>query len=85
MAEKKLTIVMQLGKNGLSDNFLMNLKNSFKDRENIRVTILKSAAEERKRIKELTGEILEKLGKNYTARVIGFTIVLKKWRKPVRD
>jgi len=29
-------------------------------------------------------EILEKLGKNYTAKTIGFTIFIKKWRKKVR-
>lgn len=84
MSEVKETITMQIGKNGLSDNFITTLKNTFKDRENIRITILKSAVKEREKRREISEEILEKLGKNYTVRVIGFTLVFKKWRRDKR-
>ena len=32
----------------------------------------------------ISEKIIENLGKNYTAKTIGFTIVLKKWRRDVR-
>jgi len=74
---------IQLGKNKLSDNFIETLKSHFKKYRNVKVSVLKSAREDKKKVKEYSEKILEKLGKNYTARVIGFTISLKKWRKNV--
>jgi RNA-binding protein len=75
---------IQLGKQGITDNFIENLKNQFKKHENVKISVLKSAGHDKNKIKKYSEEILEKLGKNYTFKVIGFTIVLKKWRKPVR-
>lgn len=72
---------MQLGKQGISDNFISTLKNNFKKHDNVRVSILKSAGHDKDKIKEYSGEILNKLGKNYTSKIIGFKIILKKWRK----
>lgn len=78
------TIDMQLGKNGITENFIENLKNNFKKQENVRISVLKSAGHNKEKIKEYSREILEKLGKKYTARVIGFKIIIKKWRKDIR-
>ena len=75
---------IQLGKQGLTDNFIETLKNNFKHHENVKISVLKSAGHDKNKIKEYSKEILEKLGNKYTGKVIGFTIVLKKWRKPVR-
>ena len=75
---------MQIGKNGITENFIESLENSFKKHENVKVHVLKSAGHDKKKIKEMSDRILDELGKNYTSRVIGFTIVLKKWRKPRR-
>jgi RNA-binding protein YhbY len=77
--------IIQLGKNGITANFIETLKNGFKNHNTIRVSVLKSAeGHEKSKIKEMTEELLGELGANYSARIIGFTIVLKKWRKPVR-
>ena len=75
---------MQLGKNGITDNFIKTLKNGFTFHENVRISVLKSAGRRKEKIKEYEEEILNKMGNRYTARRIGFTIVVKKWRKPVR-
>lgn len=75
---------IQLGKNGITDNFIETLKNQFKNHENVKISVLKNASRDKKRIKEFSEEILEKLEKRYTTRVIGFTIVVKKWRKKIR-
>jgi len=76
-------INIQLGKNGVTDNFIITLNNHFKKCKNVKISVLKSAREDRSKMKEYREKILEKMGKNYSARVIGFTIVLKKWRKAV--
>ncbi len=75
---------LQLGKQGLTDNFIETLKNHFKKNKNVRVSILKSAGHNKTKVKEYAKEILEKLGNNYTSKVVGFTIFFKKWRKAVR-
>ncbi len=75
---------MQLGKQGVTDNFILTLKNHFKKHRDIKVHVLKSAGHEKQKIKQFSEEILNRLGKNYTSRVIGFTISIKKWRKEKR-
>ena len=60
-------------------------KHYFKKYENVKISVLKGAGHEKKKIMEYSDELLERLGKNYTSRIIGFTIVLKRWRKPVRE
>jgi RNA-binding protein YhbY len=72
---------MQLGKNGVTENFIQTLKGCFEKREQVRISVLKSARESREDMKKHTEEIIEKLGKNYTAKVIGFKIIVRKWRK----
>ena len=75
---------VQIGKNGITENFILTLKDHFKNRKDVKVTTLKSAGHEKEKAKEYREEILEKMGKNYSARVIGFSIFVKKWRRDVR-
>jgi RNA-binding protein YhbY len=72
---------LQLGKSGLTESFITNLENLFKKNKTIKLSVLKSAGHDKKIIKKYSEQILEKLGKKFTARIIGFTIILKKWRK----
>lgn len=72
---------VQLGKQGITDNFISGLQNCFKTHENVKVSVLKSAGHDRDEVKKMSEEIINKLGKKYTAKVIGFTINVKKWRK----
>lgn len=72
---------IQLGKQGITENFIITLKHHFNRHNNVKVHVLKSAERKKEKIKMYREEILEKLGKNYTAKIIGFTIFIKKWRK----
>ena len=72
---------IQLGKNGITESFIQSLKHIFETHENVRLSVLKSAGHEKEKMKEYSEEILKQLGKSYTAKIIGFKIVLKKWRK----
>ncbi len=73
---------IQLGKQGLTENFLKTLQDHFKKFSNVKISVLKSCCRDKIELKKISEEILEKLGEHYTARNIGYTIVLKKWRKP---
>lgn len=75
---------IQLGKNGITKNFTESLKDHFKNHENVKISVLKSAGHNKEGVGKYSREILEKLGRNYTARVVGFTIFLKKWKRNVR-
>ncbi len=75
---------IQLGKQGITDNFIGTLKNNFKKHNYVKISVLKSAGRDKEKVKKFSEEILEKLGKKYTSKIIGFTITLKKWRKARR-
>ncbi len=74
----------QLGKNGVTEGFIERLKNDFKNHGNVKIAILKSAGRDREKKAEYAEQILNKLGENYAAKIIGFTIIVKKWKKPMR-
>jgi RNA-binding protein YhbY len=73
---------IQLGKNKITENFISTLRTYFDKVRTVKVSVLQSARESKEDVKKYAEELLDKLGEYYTAKVIGFTIVLKKWRKP---
>lgn len=72
---------IQLGKQGITDNFIESLKNQFKSCRNVKISVLKSAGANKEQVKKYAEELMEKLGGGYSLRVIGFTIALKRHRK----
>ncbi len=76
-----MQIDMQIGKNGLTENLLNNLKNVFRKYENVKISVLKNAGHDREKVREMAEKIRTELGEKFTYRIVGFTIFLKKWRK----
>lgn len=74
---------IQLGKQGITDNFIETLRTYFKKHKNVKVSVLRNA--KRENIKEYSEKVLNKLGKNYSARIIGFTINLRKSGKSFEE
>ena len=76
----------QIGKQGLTDGFVKSLENCFKNNKSIKIYVLKTGRPEGRegkiQVEKYEKELLKKLGDNYTSKVIGFTINLRKWRKP---
>ncbi len=79
------TGLSQLGKNGITEGFINSLRNDFKKHASMRISVLKGAGREREKVKQYSDEILDKLGKNYTSKIIGFVIVVRKWRREKRE
>ncbi|MBT3691069.1 hypothetical protein HOD75_05050 [archaeon] len=77
---------IQLGKKGLTKEFLEDIKSRFEDSKmkNLKISVLKSARESKADVKKYAEEIVEFLGKKYTFRVLGFSIFIKKWRQEKR-
>ena len=78
----QLICTMQIGKNRLTQEFIESVKTAFSTHENIKVSVLKSAAKEKKEIGRMASEMQSALGSKFTYRIVGHTIFLKKWRKP---
>ena len=56
---------MQLGKQGITESFINNLKNQFKNSQVMKIYVLKSASRDREQIKQFREELLEKLGEEF--------------------
>ena len=67
----------QIEKNRVTKNFIETIKSYFKTNDIVKISVLKSAREEKIKMKEYSDALLEKLGDNYTVKIIGFKIILK--------
>lgn len=78
---KKGLATFQLGKQGITNNFIETIRKSFKSRDIVKISVLQSFSRGREEVKETADKICGELGENYTYKIIGFTINIKKWRK----
>jgi len=75
---------LQIGKKGLSQEFINQVKSVFKKEKIIKISILKSACRNREEAEKIGEEIVSQLGKNYIYKRIGYVLTIKKFRKDVR-
>ncbi len=73
---KSLEPILRIGKSGLTENLIKEIKRQLKKRELIKIKLLKSA-EERENRKKFAEEIAEKTGSELIYQV-GFVVVLHK-------
>lgn len=71
-------INFQIGKAGLTEGTIQALNTLLEKHKRIRISILKSAQEERQDIKFLSQDLISKLKAPCVAKSIGFTIILKR-------
>ncbi|UCD21058.1 MAG: YhbY family RNA-binding protein [archaeon] len=77
--------LFQLGKNGLTENFIETISKTFKKHDLVKISILRSCCRDKKELKKLSDEICQKLSnlyeKRFVSRILGYTVFIKKWRK----
>lgn len=76
-----MQITIQLGKKGITEGFMQEVKKAFSNSDRVRIPILRSYCRDKAKLAEIINSILAVLGNKYTARAVGYTIFLKKWRK----
>ncbi|MEM2956016.1 MAG: hypothetical protein QW041_00345 [Candidatus Pacearchaeota archaeon] len=79
-----MVVTFQLGKSKINDNFINGIKTSFKNQDIIKIKVLKTQTRDRQEINKIAEYIaknIETEEKRYKWRVIGFTIILNKFRK----
>jgi len=71
---------MQLGKKGLTKEFLEDVKKRLEKPavKNLKISVLASARESKEDVKKFSEGIKEFLGPKFTTRVLGFSIFIKK-------
>jgi len=75
---------LQMGKNGLTPEFIEQVKFIFKNETLIKVTILKSACRDKKEAEKMADELVEALGKKYDYKLVGYVLTVIKYRKEQR-
>jgi RNA-binding protein YhbY len=78
MINKAKQLSMQIGKAGVTDNFIMTLENAFKTHNTIRLSALQSSGRDIDSIIKIADDIVSRLKGNYDYRILGFTIIMKK-------
>ena len=84
MGKKEGTPTFQIGKNGVTDGTIILLQTAFKNGNQVKLAMMKGAGHTKEQTREVAENIIEKLGKNYTYKTLGFTIFLHKWRRDMR-
>lgn len=73
----------QIGKQGLTDGVIQSIALALKNHKQVRVSVLKSAREDKSKIKEIAEEITSSIP-HLKHRIIGYTIILVKQLKKKR-
>jgi RNA-binding protein YhbY len=78
-----MSLEIQLGKNGLTAEFIKDIEKRLEKHRNVilKIRVLRSARQSKDDVKKYSDEIVKKIGKQYTSKTMGFTILLRKWRK----
>ena len=73
------TIYMQLGKHGLSKDFIETLRKNFKRHETVKISLLKNYSRDKDKITEDAEKIRAELGCKY--KLLGYTLILKRQKQ----
>ncbi len=76
---------LQLGKNGLTDSFVEQVRKMFETEQILKISILKSACRDKAEAEKICQELEEKLGKNFSHRLIGYVCTINKFRRNLRE
>jgi RNA-binding protein YhbY len=72
---------LQIGKNGISEAFIEQLKKTFEDARVVKVVILKSACRDKEEAKKMSEKLVSVLGDKYGYKLVGYVLTLMKFRK----
>ena len=88
---------LQIGKNGLTDAFVEQVRGFFENERMVKVAILKSALSNHRSVypearssgaksdaKKIADELVNALGNKYGYKLVGYVITVTKFRKSVR-
>lgn len=76
-------VKFQLGKKGVTKNFIEALGKTFKNHKLVKISVLKSCCRNREEIRTIALNLCDALEKAYqkkfTHKIVGYTIFVRKW------
>lgn len=75
---------LQMGKAGLSDAFVEQVKSVFENEGMVKISILKSACRDKADAKKIGEDLVDKLGTKYGFKLVGYVLTVIKFRKDQR-
>ena len=75
---------LQIGKNGLSEAFIEQVRKLFEKEKVVKISILKSACRDKKDAEKIAQELVGSLGKKFDYKLVGYVITVIKFRKVQR-
>lgn len=75
---------LQIGKNGLSSEFINQVKSFFGKERMVKIDILKSACRDKSEAKKIAENLILELGSKYDYKLVGYVITIIKYRKNQR-
>ena len=72
---------LQIGKNGLTPEFISQVKSIFVNERMVKISILKSACRDKSEAKRIAEELIAALGKKYGYKIVGYVLTVSQFRK----
>ena len=72
---------LQMGKKGMTPEFINQVKGIFEKERVLKITILRSASRNKEEVKKMGDELVAMLGNKYKYRLIGYVLTLMRFRK----
>ncbi|MCD4771170.1 YhbY family RNA-binding protein [archaeon] len=76
---------LQLGKAGLSDAFVEQVRGVFENEKALKISILKSACRNKDDARKIGEDLVEKLGTKFGFKLVGYVLTVVKFRKNQRQ
>jgi RNA-binding protein len=75
---------LQIGKNGLSEAFIEQVRKLFEKEKVVKISILKSACRDKKDAEKMAQDLVGALGNKFDYKLVGYVITVIKFRKTQR-
>lgn len=75
---------LHLGKNGLTEAFILEVKKLFENEKMIKIQMLRSACRDKTMAKEIAEKLVGELGEKYAYKLVGYTLTVSKHRRNIR-
>jgi len=75
---------LQIGKNGLSEAFIEQVRKLFEKEKVVKISILKSACRNKKDAEKMAQDLVSALGNKFDYKLVGYVITVIKFRKTQR-
>jgi len=72
---------LQIGKNGLTEAFIEQVRKIFEKENVVKISILKSACRDKKDAEKMARDLVGKLGNKFNYKLVGYVMSVIKFRK----